>query len=132
LIAGSGYAISFAFVSLASAFVIGCASFEKGILLAPSLLGRLLGYLGSRSYGIYLIHEHFLRVLAAPTPIPKSWFGPFVSEALARDLVALLLSLGTAELCYRFLETKLIAYGRRITSSATPAADRFAVHVPKR
>jgi peptidoglycan/LPS O-acetylase OafA/YrhL len=99
------------------------ASFERGTILPVPGLSRVLEWLGSRSYGVYLIHAVMIRVVdelhgrkgLMPDWFMKAYDGPWTYTALVVGSALVL-----AELCYWLLERPLIARGHR-------AAERLLV-----
>lgn len=95
------------------AVTVFIASFDKGYTLPEGLVKRVMLYIGSRSYALYLSHnimffttrEIFHHIYPGVT-FDASYAPEFI-------LVAAILSFSTAELCYRFLERPLRAMGRR-------------------
>ncbi|MFC0081097.1 acyltransferase family protein [Aciditerrimonas ferrireducens] len=75
--------------------------------LARLLSGRLLGYLGSRSYALYLWHYVFL-----------TWFRSLGTPGVVLALVS---TLAAAELSWRLVEQRALGLKRRLTSLPDPA-----------
>jgi peptidoglycan/LPS O-acetylase OafA/YrhL len=105
------------FLLINSVALVFLASAGHDYVLGLRGCRRVLEYLGSRSYGIYLIHW-FVNCLAAlfrPQIAQLPGATTFLGKLL---LLALLfgISLAITELCFRFIERPLIDYGLRLTS----------------
>ena len=119
------YTLGWGFAGLAFYLVVGLAARDRELLRLPGWADRVLLYLGSRSYGIYVIH--FPLVVAAWFLVrdfavrePSSpWFG-VVQAALVLPAVLTL-----SELSFRFVERPFIRLGGRLaktwTSPGSPA-----------
>ncbi len=112
-------------VAIVALLLVWVASYQQGYLYCPALLSRPLLWLGSRSYGLYVIHicayhlsrEIWYRYAAAQgVELDKSFTPELVVTALAIALVA-------SELNYRFIEEPLRRKGARI---ARERLERFA------
>ncbi len=117
------YTIGWGFAGLAFYLVVGLAARDRDLLRLPRLTDRVLLYLGSRSYGIYVIH--FPLVIAAWFIVrtyavrePSSfWFG------VAQAALALPVVLTLSELSFRFVERPFIRMGGRLAATiAAPKA----------
>ena len=111
-----------------SAVLVWLASYNGDYLMPPGLLKRVMTWIGSRSYGIYLIHipayclvrELIFRLQAASLPSPAGH--PIITLLLAFGLIVLL-----SELNYRFIEMPMRNRGaalvKRLSASraATPS-----------
>lgn len=92
-------------IAILSAVLVWIASYNRDYLLPAGRLQRLMAWVGSRSYGIYLIHipayylvrEVIFRLQGAGLPSPAGH--PIVTLLLAFGLIVLL-----SELNYRFIE----------------------------
>jgi peptidoglycan/LPS O-acetylase OafA/YrhL len=92
-------------IAVLSAVLVWIASYNRDYLMPAGAVQRLLAWVGSRSYGIYLIHipayqlvrELIFRLQNAGLPSPAGH--PIVTLLLAFGLVVLL-----SELNYRFIE----------------------------
>jgi peptidoglycan/LPS O-acetylase OafA/YrhL len=106
------------FVALTSAGLVLLASYDRGYILPlPKLLSAALEWIGSRSYGIYLIHlplfgivqELWLRYshfLGAHPPDPRYFYAP---------MILILLPI-LAELNFRFVESPLRRRGTQLAN----------------
>jgi len=118
-------------IALLSAFLVWIASYNQDYLLSAGHLQRLMAWVGSRSYGIYLIHipvyflirEMIFRLQEAGLPSPAGH--PIVTLLLAFSLIAVL-----SELNYRLIEIPMRNRGaalvQRLGTSRTPAASAEA------
>ena len=115
-------------IALLSAVLVWLASYNCDYLMPPGLFKRVMTWIGSRSYGIYLIHipayalvrELIFRLQAASLPSPAGH--PIITILLAFGLIVLL-----SELNYRFIEMPMRNRGaalvKRLSASraATPS-----------
>lgn len=122
----TGRQIQFTLVAWIAAILVVLAAQDKSLLLGPGLLKRLMCWLGSRSYGMYVIHipaylltrEIWYRLTPEGTNFGQEWTLPFL-------LTALVLLVCLSELNYRLVETPLRNKGRRMTTgtyAGEPAA----------
>ena len=121
----SGRQIQFSLVAWISALLVILAAQNRDLLLAPGRFKQGLCWVGSRSYGIYIIHipaflltrEIWYRLAPQGTQFGAEWTVPFL-------LTAMLLLVGLSELNFRFVEKPLRDRGREIANRArlTPAA----------
>lgn len=92
-------------IAVLSAILVWIASYDRNYLMPAGAMQRLLGWIGSRSYGIYLIHipayqlvrELIFRLQSAGLPSPAGH--PILTLLIAFGLIALL-----SELNYRLVE----------------------------
>jgi peptidoglycan/LPS O-acetylase OafA/YrhL len=104
-------------VAYVGAILVFMASFDKGYIMAGGILKRVLLWIGSRSYAIYLIHipayfgtrELWLRMEPHGTVFDAQYTLPFLLTALSALVVL-------AELNYRVLEMPLRQHGARIAA----------------
>ena len=115
-------------IAVLSAVLVWLASYNGDYLMPPGLFKRVMTWIGSRSYGIYLIHipayalvrELIFRLQAASLPSPAGH--PIITILLAFGLIVLL-----SELNYRFIEMPMRNRGaalvKRLSASraATPS-----------
>ncbi len=98
--------IGYTAIGLVALSLVYLASRQEGFIFGRGLFARVLEYLGSRSYGLYLAHVpvgHFLStVLSGGAPPLAVYFGA---------------SIAAAELTYRFVEEPFIRRGRRVTAA---------------
>ncbi|WP_152218867.1 acyltransferase [Pseudomonas sp. SCB32] len=118
-------------VAIVSLVLVWIASYQKGYLYCPAPLSRLLLWLGSRSYALYVIHVcayHFSRELWHRYAAAQ---GVTLDASFTVELVvtALLFAVIAAELNYRFIEQPLRRKGAEIArrrlqrfTSESPAA----------
>jgi peptidoglycan/LPS O-acetylase OafA/YrhL len=116
---GSGHLniVSFQFgvVAVVAALLVWLASYDRNYLCPDIGLKRLLVWVGSRSYALYLVHipAYFAsRELWFRLESPGTIFGPAYFWRLG--LTALVLTLIMVELNYRFVEVPLRRRGARI------------------
>ncbi|MCU1748133.1 acyltransferase family protein [Pseudomonas sp. 6D_7.1_Bac1] len=92
-------------IAVLSAVLVWVASYNRDYLMPAGLLKSLMTWIGSRSYGIYLIHipayslvrELIFRLQAAGLPSPAGH--PILTILIAGGVIVLL-----SELNYRFVE----------------------------
>ncbi len=109
------FGVPIGLVAVLSGVLVYTATFDKGYIMRPGALRSVLVWVGSRSYAIYLIHipafaltrEYYFRYGA---PIWKVT----VDLELGYFFTALAVTLILSELNYRFVETPLRQYGRRL------------------
>ncbi|MGU3347042.1 acyltransferase [Pseudomonas sp. HMWF006] len=119
--------IAVGLIAIVAVLIVWLASYQKGYIYCPAVLRGFMQWLGSRSYGLYVIHvfanhlstEIWTRV-AASQDVPLD--GRFTLELLLTS-VGLLLVL--SELNYRFIETPLRLRGaeiarRKLNQEAAP------------
>lgn len=111
-------------IAVLGAVLVWVASYDRDYLLPRGLLKNLMVWVGSRSYGIYLIHipayslvrELIFRLQAAGLPSPGGH--PILTILIAGGLIALL-----SELNYRFVEMPMRNRGaslvQRLSTSRT-------------
>lgn len=121
--------IAVGMVAIVALLIVWLASYQKGYIYCPAFMRDVMLWLGSRSYGLYVIHvftnhlstEIWTRV-AANQGVPLD--GRFTVELLLTSLGVLVL---LSELNYRFVETPLRQRGaeiarRKLTQQGQPAA----------
>ncbi|SNY45722.1 Peptidoglycan/LPS O-acetylase OafA/YrhL, contains acyltransferase and SGNH-hydrolase domains [Pseudomonas sp. LAMO17WK12:I6] len=111
-------------IAMLSALLVWIASYNRDYLLPRGRLQQLMAWIGSRSYGIYVIHipayllvrELIFRLQDAGLPSPAGH--PILTVLIAGGLIALL-----SELNYRFIEMPMRNRGaalvRRLGTSRT-------------
>jgi peptidoglycan/LPS O-acetylase OafA/YrhL len=111
-------------IAVLSAVLVWIASYNRDYLMPAGLLKNLMVWIGSRSYGIYLIHipayalvrEVIFRLQAAGLPSPAGH--PALTILFAGGLIVLL-----SELNYRFVEMPMRNRGaslvQRLSTSRT-------------
>lgn len=116
-------------IAVLSAILVWIASYDRNYLMPAGALQRLLGWIGSRSYGIYLIHipvyqlvrELIFRLQSAGLPSPAGH--PILTLLIAFGLIVLL-----SELNYRLVEMPMRNRGAALLQrlgtarSAAPAS----------
>jgi peptidoglycan/LPS O-acetylase OafA/YrhL len=113
-------------IAVLSAVLVWVASYNRDYLMPPGLLKNLMTWIGSRSYGIYLIHipayslvrEFIFRLQAAGLPNPAGH--PILTLLITGGLIALL-----SELNYRFIEMPMRNRGASLVQRL--GASRIAV-----
>ncbi len=118
-------ALRFGLIALLSVVLVWIASYDQNLLCPDGMFKRLMIWVGSRSYAIYLIHipaffftrELWYRLYPDQPAFGDAFFYPFV-------LTALFLIVVLSELNYRFLEIPLRNKGahiaKRMLRQSTP------------
>ncbi|AIO68791.1 acyltransferase family protein [Burkholderia oklahomensis] len=102
-------------LAIVSFLMVWIASYDKGYTLHDGLLKKVMAYVGSRSYAVYLIHvpiyratrEIWLRLTSPQVAFNDRYTVSFV-------MTALVLTFLLAELNFRFIEAPLRKRGVRI------------------
>lgn len=111
-------------VAIACTVLVWIASFNDELLLPRSRLTAPLIWIGSRSYGIYLLHALSLFAVKemcwrlSGGQLSRAWDAPIMICGLA-------LAFAAAELQYRYIENPLRNKGRKLAarlSTSTPTA----------
>jgi peptidoglycan/LPS O-acetylase OafA/YrhL len=105
------------------AILVAYASFDRGYVFEIPVLGRVLEYLGGRSYALYLLHFPMMRLDGALGHY-KPAYGQFAEHNPWSHWAAYLLAVvGVSELTWRLLEWPMQRLGRRLTTreASTPA-----------
>lgn len=108
------------FLALASASLVFIASFNKGYIFCPKPLRKLLLWIGSRSYAIYIIHMPVIYFIQESTVRYYVSIGQGPSKTImlcaVMTLLALLLTAFLVEINFRMVEKPLRNYGRRLAN----------------
>jgi peptidoglycan/LPS O-acetylase OafA/YrhL len=102
------------------AVLVGYASFDRGYVLEIPVLGRVLEYLGARSYAIYLIHIFLLRIDFAIKRYDPEFTRLATEFKWLHWGVYLLVLVAAAEISWRALEWPMQKLGRRLTDPTLP------------
>jgi peptidoglycan/LPS O-acetylase OafA/YrhL len=106
-------------VSVLSGILVFLASFQRGIVFDLPILKPILNYLGSRSYGLYLIHWPVLSIIAElQTRLPGrvSVYLSHMYHPWGYFIEFLSVVLILTEMCHRFVEVPFIDWGKRRTA----------------
>jgi hypothetical protein len=105
-----------------SAVLVAYAARDEGYVLAFPVVGRILEWIGARSYALYLLHMTICRIEADVRP-----FWPAYDELIPingewdthwkRSLVRMALAFVAADILHRAVERPMIALGRRLLES---------------
>jgi peptidoglycan/LPS O-acetylase OafA/YrhL len=107
-------------VALISALIVWICSYDRGYFMRPSLLRRILSWIGDRSFAMYLIH---IPAFALTRVIWEKLYGFPLSGSftLRFSITAILLTVVAADLNYKFVEEPLRKRGRsRALAITTP------------
>jgi peptidoglycan/LPS O-acetylase OafA/YrhL len=114
--------------AIVSALLVWLASYQKGYLFRPSILRNALSWIGARSYAIYLVHIPsfaITQVIFSHIEPPGTRFDS--TYTLRFTITALALTLGVADLNFRFVEEPLRRKGKKradaLTASSGEAVD---------
>jgi peptidoglycan/LPS O-acetylase OafA/YrhL len=104
---------------LLSGLLVSYASMDQGYVLDVPILGRVLEYLGARSYAIYLVHTVISRLESVGREqLPElAKLAPDSDYPVARVSMMLAGTLIASEILYRAVERPCIALGRRIIAA---------------
>jgi peptidoglycan/LPS O-acetylase OafA/YrhL len=102
-------------VAVLAAVIVWLASYDADYVFPPGVFKRLMCWVGSRSYAIYLIHiPVFFGVREAAWRVDPNLLGPSPQHAALLVASAAVLLFGLAELNYRIIEVPLRRYGARL------------------
>lgn len=108
------------FLALASAALVFVASFNKGYIFCPKALRKLLLWIGSRSYAIYIIHMPVIYFIQESTVryYVSIGQGPSKSVLLCAimTLLAIMVTAVLVEMNFRMIEKPLRNYGRKLAT----------------
>jgi peptidoglycan/LPS O-acetylase OafA/YrhL len=126
---GLGLTRSTGILALTSAGLVWIAHFDRALILPVTRLDPIVLWIGSRSYSLYLIHavagrsasELRDRIVHA-VPQLGHWTG-----ALMGVLLTITLAIGLCELNFRYVESPLRAFGRRLSQSLSRGSREASV-----
>lgn len=125
--------IAVGLIAITAALLVFMASFNAGYVLSVPLLSPLLEWMGSRSYGIYVIHFPAYRISQeiwhryAPTQ-GLAFDGGLTAELL---LTAAILIIVLSELNYRLIEEPLRKKGAAIARQRLLPKEQCVVAAPE-
>ena len=104
------------FASVCFTGVVAIAAFDRDLLATPRLLDRVVFYLGSRSYGIYVLHFTVFAIATIPITafIPWLYAVDPIWFALMQVAEVLIIGLPIVEFSYRVIETPCLRFGTRL------------------
>jgi peptidoglycan/LPS O-acetylase OafA/YrhL len=94
---------------LISILLVFLATQEKEFIFSYRKINTILDWIGTRSYGIYLIHISVFQVARY-----------FVTSLLIRGIVATILIIIVAEICYKYFETPIRIWGKKLANNKNP------------
>lgn len=103
-------------INFSSLILVYLASCEKNIIIPINSLNKILYWIGTRSYGLYLIHTPGIRFMKTSTNLILSKFGISIPYYIYFPMTLLLL-IFTAEFCFRFIEKPFIKLGHKIANT---------------
>jgi peptidoglycan/LPS O-acetylase OafA/YrhL len=110
-------------IALLAAILVWLASHDAGYLFRGAVVRRLLGWIGARSYAIYLIHVptyFFLRESCWRMRHVWPVFAPWLLALVTLTLIGTL-----AEMNYRWVELPLRRHGRRVADAFEANAEEM-------
>jgi peptidoglycan/LPS O-acetylase OafA/YrhL len=113
-------------VAVLAAGLVWIASFDRGFLCRTGWWRRLMGWIGERSYSLYLIHLPSFWIVRAilsgalPPALAKGWTRDVFVIGTALPLLILLV-----EINLRLVERPLRRYGRRAAEELAPHFTNF-------
>jgi peptidoglycan/LPS O-acetylase OafA/YrhL len=106
------------FLALASASLVFIATYNKGYIFCPKALRKLMLWVGSRSYAIYIIHMPVIYFIQESTVRYYVSIGQGPSKTIflctVMTLSALIMTAMLVEMNFRMIEKPLRNYGRRL------------------
>jgi hypothetical protein len=100
-----------------SAILVGFAGFDRGYVLSFPVVGRVLEYIGARSYALYLVHVTVIRMddmVRLQWAKYAEWIPRLDHGAWRRLAVVFIATLIVAELLHQIVEKPFIRLGRRV------------------
>ncbi len=93
--------------------VVAIAAFDRDLLATPRLLDRVMLYLGSRSYGIYVLHFTVFVIGSIPITLFIPWLYGLdpIWFSFVQLAEAVIIGLPIVEFSYRFIEMPCLHYG---------------------
>ena len=111
-----------------SAVLVGFASLDRGYVLAFPVVGRVLEYLGSRSYALYLLHVsagRFEDDLGVQWPEYRAFVPQEVLYPWRRAIALFVISLAAAEVLHRLVERPFMRLGSALVDPERRATLRI-------
>lgn len=109
------------FLGLASASLVFIASFNKGYIFCPKAVRKVLLWVGSRSYAIYIIHMPVIYFIQESTVRYYVSIGQGPSKTIllcaVMTLLALMMTVILVEMNFRLIEKPLRNYGRKLANN---------------
>ncbi|MFY1040041.1 acyltransferase family protein [Pantoea agglomerans] len=109
------------FLGLASASLVFIASFNKGYIFCPKAVRKVLLWVGSRSYAIYIIHMPVIYFIQESTVRYYVSIGQGPSKTIllcaVMTLLALMMTVILVEMNFRMIEKPLRNYGRKLANN---------------
>lgn len=109
------------FLGLASASLVFIASFNRGYIFCPKAVRKVLLWVGSRSYAIYIIHMPVIYFIQESTVRYYVSIGQGPSKTIllcaVMTLLALMMTVILVEMNFRMIEKPLRNYGRKLANN---------------
>jgi peptidoglycan/LPS O-acetylase OafA/YrhL len=102
-------------IHISSIILVYLASCEKNIIAPINTFNQILYWIGTRSYGLYLIHTPVIRLMKASSNVVLSKYNINIPYYIYFPITLFLLIIVT-EFCFRFIEKPFIKLGHKIAS----------------
>lgn len=112
-------------IALASGALVFVASFDKGYLGVGGVLGRVMSWVGDRSYAIYLVHGVVIGVGLRVGPLAHL-DRQNVADLCVITVALIVVTLILSELSYRFIEVPARLHGRKLAQAYHATCDGAA------
>ncbi|CAB3712334.1 hypothetical protein LMG24238_04266 [Paraburkholderia sediminicola] len=112
-------------IAALSGLLVFIASYDEGYLGLHGFVGKLLSWIGNRSYAIYLVNGAVIALGLRSGPLSEM-SRHHLSDLLLMSAVFLVVTLILADVTYRFIEVPARLHGRKLAmayGNAQPASD---------
>ena len=109
--------------------VVAIAALDRDLLATPRPLDGAVLYLGSRSYGIYVLHFTIFVICWIPTTAFIPWLYALdpIWNALVQVIEVVIVGFPIVEFSYRFIETPCLKLGSRLARRFVKAGEAAVV-----
>ncbi len=111
-------------ISILSGLLVYVASYDKGYLGLHGFFGKLLSWVGDRSYAIYLVSSAVLAIGLRVGPLAHTSRNN-LPDLLLTTVAFMLLTLIIAEISYRVIEVPARLRGRKLSESYSTRISRY-------